>query len=127
MPHLDALAMQAIAARPCFIEKVQSRSASRQLLYQLADVIGTIGNRSPVADLAATNRRLVDIKPDERAILHVVSPLFLRLGTRQPGAILERKMPREGPPTQSAHTAIMGSKLLANPMGHSRPGTIKPA
>jgi len=40
----------------------------------------------------------------------MVSPPFLRLGARQPGATLERRMPRERPPTQSVHTAIMGSK-----------------
>lgn len=75
--------------------------------------------RSKVADLAASlalrnryrNRRLVDILPDERAFLHVVSPPFLRLGTRQPGATLERRMPRERPPTQSVHSAIMGTRL----------------
>lgn len=42
----------------------------------------------------------------------MVSPPFLRLGARQPGATLERRMPRERPPTQSVHTAIMGSKSL---------------
>jgi len=56
-------------------------------------------------------RRLMDIQPDESAILHLVSPPFLRLGTGQSGATLERRMPRERPPNQSAHTAIIGSKL----------------
>jgi hypothetical protein len=71
----------------------------------------------PMADLTATltlcdcdrNRRLVNIQPNERAIVHLVSPPFLRLGTGQPDATLERRMPRERPPTQSAHTAILGS------------------
>lgn len=56
------------------------------------------------------DRRLVDIKPDECAILHVVPPPFLRLGASLSGATLERRMPRERPPNQSTHTAIIGSK-----------------
>ncbi len=40
----------------------------------------------------------------------MVSPPFLRLGAGPSGATLERRMPRERPPNQSAHTAIMGSK-----------------
>jgi hypothetical protein len=84
MPHLDELAAQAITARPCLIAEMQARSASRQPLYQLANVIGPVGNRSPVPNLTASltlrnrnrNRRLVDIQPDERATLHVVSPPF---------------------------------------------------
>ena len=58
------------------------------------------------------NCRLVDIQPDEDAILHLVSPPFLRLGTSQPGATLERRMPRERPPTQLAYHPIMGSKAV---------------
>jgi len=42
----------------------------------------------------------------------MVSPPFLRLGTGPSGATLERRMPRERPPNQSAHTAIMGSRRL---------------
>jgi len=61
--------------------------------------------------------RLVDIKPDECAILHVVSPPFLRLGASLSGATLERRMPRERPPNQSAHTAIMGSKGMSEQLG----------
>lgn len=120
MPHLENLAMKAIAARTRLIAEMQPCPACRQPLRQLAHMIGAVRHRSPVADLPTTfalrdrhrNRRLVDIQPDERAILHLVSPPFLRLGARQPGAILERRMPRERPPTQSVHTAIMGSKGL---------------
>ena len=64
--------------------------------YQMADMRATFPLRNRDRD-----RRLMDIKPDERATLHVVSPPFLRLGTRQPGAALERRMPRERPPVQS--------------------------
>ena len=72
-----------------------------------------------MADLAAPfalrdrprDRRLVDIQPDERAILHVVSAPFVRRGARQQGATLERRMPRERPQTQSVQGTIMGSKL----------------
>lgn len=56
------------------------------------------------------NGRLMDVQPDKYAILHVVSPPFLRLGTSQPGATLERRMSRERPLTRSAYLAIMGSK-----------------
>ncbi len=55
--------------------------------------------------------RLVEIKPDECAILHVVSPPFLRLGASLSGAIPERRMPRKRPLNQSAHTAFMGSNV----------------
>lgn len=58
-------------------------------------------------------RCLMEIQPDEYAILHLVSPPFLRLGTSQSGAILERRMPRERSPTQSIYMAIMGSKAEA--------------
>ena len=46
--------------------------------------------------------------------LQSVSPPFLRLGARQPGATLERRMLRERPPTQSVHTAIMESKATCS-------------
>jgi hypothetical protein len=73
---------------------MQPRSASRQLLNQPADMIGPVRHRSKVAHLTTAlalrngdrDRRLVDIQPDEGAILHPVSPPFLRPGTRQPGA-----------------------------------------
>ncbi len=102
--------------------KMKPRPASCQILYQFADVIGTMWHRPPVADFAATfafchrhrNRRLMDIQPYERAILHLVSPPFLRLGASQPGATLERRMPWERPLNQSAHSAIMGSNRLAS-------------
>lgn len=41
----------------------------------------------------------------------------MRLGSSQPGATLERKMPWERPPTQSAHLTIIGSNRRA----HDRP------
>jgi hypothetical protein len=118
VPHLDKLAMQAVAAGTRFIAEMQLRSASGQLLHQLADMIGPVRHRPQVADLTTAlalrtcdrDRRLVDIQPDERAILHSVSPPFLRLGTRQSGETLERRVPRERSQTQSAHTAIMGSR-----------------
>jgi hypothetical protein len=114
--HLGDLPVKTIAARPCFIAKTQPTTPNGQLLHQPADVIWAVQNCPPMADLSATlplrdrgrNRCLVDIQPDERASLHLVSPTFLRLGARQPGATLERRMPRERPLTQSAHTAIMG-------------------
>lgn len=106
--------------RSSLIAEMQLRPACRQFLNQFAHLIGPVWHRSQVADFTAPlalrnrhrNRRLADIQPDERAILHVVSPPFLRLGARQPGATLERRMPRERPLTQSAHNAIMGSKLM---------------
>ncbi len=50
-----------------------------------------------------------------------VSLPFLRLCTGQSGAPLERRMPREGPPSQSALTAIMRSKgSPAGPSGGPR-------
>ena len=89
-----------------------------KLLHKLADMIRTVRNRAPVTDLSSAlalrngdrNRRLVDIQSDEHAMLHTVSPPFLRLGSGPSGATLERRMPRERPPNQSAHSAIMGSK-----------------
>ena len=118
VPEVGQLAMQAIAAGPGFIAEVQSAPVGAQLLGQLADMVGAVGERAPVADLTAPfspcnghrNRRLVDIQPDEHAILHLVSPPFLRLGASQSGATLERRMPREGPPTQSANSPIMRSR-----------------
>jgi hypothetical protein len=97
---------------------MQLRPACRQFLNQFAHLGGPVRHRSQVADFTAPfamrnrhrDRRLVDIQPDKRDILHVVSPLFLRLGARQPGATLERRMPRERPTTQSVHTTNMGSK-----------------
>lgn len=71
------------------------------------------------------NHGLVDIKSDECAILHVVSPPFLRLGASLSGATLERRMPRERPPNQSAHTAIMGSKPdTPKPMPHGNASKV---
>ena len=95
-----------------------SEGASRQLLCQRADRIGPVRHRSPVADLTAAlalrscgrDRRLMDIQPDEPAVLHPVSAPVLRLGTRQPGATPERRMPQERPLPRSVHTAIMGSE-----------------
>ena len=104
------------------IRRAHSRNATAPRLppvsHQFARLIRTVRHRSEVADFTAPfalrnlhrNRRLVDIQPDERAILHLVSSPFLRLGARKPGATLERRMPRERPQTQSVHTAIMGSK-----------------
>ena len=82
MPHLDQLAVKTIATGTRFIAEMQPSPAGRQLLGQLANVIGTMRHRSPMADLAASfalcnrdrDRRLVNIKPDERAILHLVLP-----------------------------------------------------
>ena len=110
MPHLDKLAMQAVAAWSGFIAEMQTPSAGAKLLHQLADMIRAVRNRAPVTDLSATlalcnrdrNRRLMDIQPDEHAILHMVSPPFLRLGTGPSGATLEQRMPRERPPNQSS-------------------------
>lgn len=117
MPQLDQLAVKTIAAGTRIIAEMQPLPAGSRLLSQFADVIRTMRHRSPVVDLATPlavrnrdrDRRLVDIKPDEHTILHVVSPPFLRLGASQSDATLERRMPRERPQTQLAHTAIMGS------------------
>ena len=117
MPHLDDLAMQAIAARTRFVAKMQPSSASCQFLDQLAHMIRPVRDRPKVADLSAAfalrnrnrDRRLVDIKSDKRATLHLVSAPFLRLGARQPAATLVRRMPRERPQTQSDQGPIMGS------------------
>lgn len=116
VPHLDKLAVQAITARPHFIVEMQSTSACGQFLNQLSNMIRPVRNRAPVADLAAAlsarnrnrYRRFMDIQPDERATLHMVSPPFLRLGTGPSGATLECRMPWERPPSQSAQDAIMG-------------------
>jgi hypothetical protein len=43
--------------------------------------------------------------------LRVFQVGLLRLAASQSDATLERRMPRERPPTQSAHSAIMGSNL----------------
>src|SRR5690554_4282877 len=91
---------------------------------------------APVANLAAAltarnrnrYRRLMDIQPDERAILHMVSPPFVRLGTGPSGATLECRMPRERPPNQSAQAAIMGSKAIgvAVTLNTGAPGASRP-
>ncbi len=75
-----------------------------------------------MADLPATlplrdrdrNRRHVNIQSNERVIIDFASPPFLRLGASQSGATLERRMPRERPPTQSVHTAIMASNRMGS-------------
>jgi hypothetical protein len=110
--------MKAIAAWPCFIAEMQPPSVRRQSFDQLPDMIRAVRNRAPVANFTPAfavryrdrNRCLMNIQPDEHAILHVVSPPFLRLGTSQSGATLERRMPRERPQTQSPHFAIIGSR-----------------
>ena len=115
--QLHDLPVKAITARPGLIAEMEPTAAHAQRLHQLADMIRAVRNCPPVADLTATlplcdrdrNRRLVDIQPYERAILYLVSPPFLKLGTSQSGATLERRMPLERPLTQSAHTAIMAS------------------
>ncbi|PIL17962.1 hypothetical protein P775_22270 [Puniceibacterium antarcticum] len=104
MPQLDKLAMQAITGWPSLIAEMQTTSASAELLHQLSDVIGPVLNRPPVADLTTTpilcdcdrNCRLMDIQPNKRAIEHLFSPPFLRLGTSQSGATLERRMRGRG-------------------------------
>jgi hypothetical protein len=84
-----------------------------------------MGNRPQMPHLTSAfslrdgdrNRCLVDIQPDEPAVLHVVSPPFPRPGASQSGETLERRMPRERPPAQSTQDAIMGSKGYATPVG----------
>ena len=84
---------------------------------KLRDALVSLGRYWLQSRFASRNRhqerRLVDIQLNGGAILHVVSPPFLRLGARQPGASLERRMPQERPPTQSAYDAIMGAPPLA--------------
>jgi len=74
----------------------------------------SLGRYIPV--LYDVNRRLVYIQPNDPAILYFLSTLFLGNDTRQSGATLARRMPREKPPDQSAHTAIMGSKGFSRKM-----------
>ncbi|UIJ32834.1 hypothetical protein LV780_17130 [Cereibacter azotoformans] len=90
MPEFGQLAMEAMAARPRLVAEMEPPSVAAQLLGRPADVIGPVLDRAPVPDLAPAfslryshrDRRLVDIQPDERAVLHAVSPSFSRLGTR---------------------------------------------
>jgi hypothetical protein len=97
--------------------EMQTRFASRQRLNPLADRVGPVRHHSKVAQLTAApalrccgrDRRLVDIQPDEPAVLHPVSLPFWRRGTRQPGATPETGMPPERPLTQPDQNALMGS------------------
>jgi hypothetical protein len=92
MPHLDNLAMEAIVARSSLIAEMQLRPACRQFLNQFAYLVGPVRHRSLVTDFTAPfalryrhrDRRLVDIQPDKRDILHVVSPPFFK--ARRPPA-----------------------------------------
>ena len=118
VPQLDKLAVEAIATGPGLVAEMKLTADSAQLVDQFAYMVGPVQNRPSVPDLAAPpalrdrdrDRRFVDIQPDERAILHLVSPPSLRLGAGPFGATLEQRMPRERPPAQSAHSAIMGSR-----------------
>lgn len=82
-------------------------TAGTQFLDKLPKMVGAMRDCAEVTDLAASNafgnrnrnRRLVDIQSDERAILHLVSPPLLRLGTGSSGATLAFRMPWERPPT----------------------------
>ncbi|MBK5926682.1 hypothetical protein CCR87_04860 [Rhodobaculum claviforme] len=77
MPHLHKMALQAIPAGTRLIAEMQPTPACGHLVHQFADMIGTVRHRAPLADLTAAlaarnrdrERRLVDIQPDERAIL----------------------------------------------------------
>ena len=103
VPEAGELPMNAIAARTVerfsrsTIAKVQQTPVGTQPPGKLADMIGAVGNGAPVAHFAAASstrnghrdRRFVDIQPDKQAILHLVSPPFLRLGASPSGAILE--------------------------------------
>lgn len=81
MPHLDKLAVEAIAAGPSLMAEVKPRSACRQLLHQLADLIWPVRHGSPMPDLTATRalgngngyRCLRDVQPDKRAMFHPVA------------------------------------------------------
>jgi hypothetical protein len=48
------------------------------------------------------HRCLVDIQPNENAIVHQARPPCLRLGTGPVGATLDQDMPQGGPPDFSA-------------------------
>jgi hypothetical protein len=53
VPHLDNLAMEAIAARACLIAEMPLRPTCRQLLNQFARLIGPMWHRSEVPDFTA--------------------------------------------------------------------------
>lgn len=117
--------MQAIATGAGFVAEVKIAAAGSQLLDKLSNMVGAVRDGAEVADLAASNalgnrhrnRCLVDIQPDERAILRLLSPPFLRLATGSSGATLACRMPWERPPTSSPCNAIMGSRGLASRIG----------
>ena len=87
-------------------------------LDHLLNLVGAVGYHAPAEHFSSPlpvgyrhlDRCFIDIQPDKHATLHSVSPPFLRLGTGQPGATLERRMPQERPLTQSAQ-ANMGSRI----------------
>ena len=118
MAQLKKLAIQPIPAWAGLVAEMRRASAGTKLLHKLADRIRTVQNRAPVTVLSSAlalrnsdrNRRLVEIQSGDHAMLHMVSPPFLRIGTGPSGANLERRMPRERPPNQSAHSANLGSK-----------------
>ena len=92
--QLDKLSIQAVAAWPGCAAEMKPPPVPRQSFDQLANMIGAVRERAPGANLAPTLalrhrnrcRRLVDSQPDEQAILHAVSPPFLRLGASQSDA-----------------------------------------
>src|SRR5579883_1333760 len=108
-PSSRQLPMQAITAGAGLVAKAQPSAALGQLLRQLGDLIGAIGDDPQVADFAAPhpfghrnrNRRLVDIQPYENVILHQARSPCLRLGAGPSGAILDRSLPWGGPPVTS--------------------------
>lgn len=97
MPEFGELPVKAIAAGAGFIAEVQQAPVGAQLLGKLADMIGAVGDRAPVAHFAASfsmrdchrDCRPVDIQPDKYGILQLVFPPFMRLGTSPSGATLE--------------------------------------
>jgi len=123
MPHVDKLAVHTISARSRFAAEKQSTFVSAKLLHQLADVIWTVRNRTPVTDLSSTfalrnrnqNCRLMNVQFYEHAMLHTVSPPFVKLGTGPSGAPLKCRIPQERPPSQSIYRAIMGSEIHKTP------------
>jgi hypothetical protein len=80
--------VKAITARASFVTEQKPLPVRRQSLRQLPDVVGAIRDRSPMSHFTAArpasdchrNCCFVDVQSDERAIMCLVSPPFLRLG-----------------------------------------------
>lgn len=112
--------MQTTAARSGLIAEMQPDAVSAELLHKLPATTRSMRDRPPMSHFAATfplsdfnrNRCLANIQRDDSASLHPASPPFLKSGASQLGATVERRMPRERPPSQSPQTASIEWKNL---------------